>query len=288
MPNVAQAACSPRLCDRNLPIQNSTMVYMDETKAHDTGQILDGSHEGHVRLTIVIPTINRAYCIRRAIDSALTQTASGIEILVSNNGSTDETLNIIRQFPDPRIRVTARDHRGLSGLGSGYRSVLELSSAPLVAILEGDDRWPPDKLQRQVSDFEDPQVVLSYGAGWLIDECGCEYGRVSPFTSEVRENRPVGAIVPSLLSVNPILSPTVVVRRSALESVGGFWQPEGVPYVDHPTWLLLASEGTFAYHDEPVGSWRRHPAQWTTRVVVDAGSSPEAGESDPGRSSRGT
>ncbi len=56
-------------------------------------------------------------------------------------------------------------------------------------------------------------------------------------------------------------------RRTALESVGGFWQPDGVPYVDHPTWLLLAMEGAFAYNDAVVGSWRRHSVQWTTRRV---------------------
>ena len=223
-----------------------------------------------------MPTFNHAAYVGEAIDSALAQTFHAWELVVIDDGSTDGTLDVIRQYRDPRIRLIAREYRGLTGLGAAYRSVLDQSSAPLVAILEGDDRWPADKLQRQVADFDDPQVVLSFGAGWLIDACGCEYGRVTPFTPKVRTNQPVGAIVPSLLSVNPILSPTVVVRRASLESVGGFWQPDGVPYVDHPTWLLLAMEGTFAYHDTPVGSWRRHPAQWTTRVVEDLTEPPEA------------
>jgi glycosyltransferase involved in cell wall biosynthesis len=221
----------------------------------------------HAAVTIAMPTYNQAPFVSDAIESVLAQTFQAWELVVVDDGSTDETLDMISQYRDPRIRMIARVHQGLPGLGVTYRTILEQSTAPLVAILEGDDRWPADKLERQVVDFDDPEVVLSYGAGWLIDECGCKYGRVTPFSPEVRANRPVGVLVPSLLSANPILSPTVVVRRAALESVGGFWQPDGVPYVDHPTWLLLALEGPFVYHDAVVGSWRRHSAQWTTRRV---------------------
>ena len=224
-----------------------------------------------------MPTYNHAPFVAEAVESVLTQTFQAWELVVVDDGSTDETLDIIRRYRDPRIRVVKREHAGLAGLGTAYRAALEQSSAPLVAILEGDDRWPPDKLARQVPDFDDPSVVLSYGVGWLIDQCGCEYGLVRPFRHGIRTNRPVGTIVPSLISANPILSPTVVVRRTALETIGGFWQPDGIPYVDHPTWLLLALEGSFAYHDSVVGSWRRHPAQWTTQTAMaDSSPSPEA------------
>lgn len=225
---------------------------------------------------VAMPTYNHARFISEAIASVLAQTFQAWELVIVDDGSTDGTIDIVRQYRDPRIRVIERDHRGLTALGGSYRTALEISTAPFVAVLEGDDRWPPDKLARQVADFDDPAVVLSYGAGWLIDESGCEYGRVAPFAPKVRANRPIGTIVPSLLSVNPILSPTVVVRRAALEAVGGFWQPDGVPYVDHPTWLLLALEGTFAYHHEEVGYWRTHAAQWTSRrVTSDAAIAPE-------------
>jgi hypothetical protein len=225
----------------------------------------------------IMPTYNHAAFVGEAIDSVLAQTFEAWELIVVDDGSTDETLDVVRRREDPRIRVIARDHGGLPGLGAAYRAALESSTAPLLAVIEGDDAWPPDKLARQVADFDDPSVVFSYGAGWLIDEFGCRYGRVEPsFAEATRTNRPTGAIVPDLLLNNPILSPTVVLRRSALEAIGGFWQPDGVPYVDHPTWLLLAGEGAFAYHSSIVGSWRRHPAQWTTSVVASRSGAPEA------------
>jgi hypothetical protein len=110
-------------------------------------------------------------------------------------------------------------------------------------------------------------VVLSYGACGLIDDSGCDYGFVVPsLDSSVLANEPVGVIMPALLRNCPILSPTVMVRRAALEAIGGFWQPPGVPYLDHPTWLMLGLQGTFAFHRRPVGQWRRHSEQWTTRL----------------------
>jgi hypothetical protein len=224
----------------------------------------------------IMPTYNHAAFVGDAIESVLAQTFGAWELVVVDDGSTDGTLEIVRRYRDPRIRVIAREHSGLSGLGATYRVALESSTAPYLAILEGDDTWPPDKLACQVVDFDDPEVVFSYGAGWLIDGFGCRYGRVEPsFPEATRTNRPTGAIIPDLLLNNPILSPTVVLRRSALEAIGGFWQPDGVPYLDHPTWLLLAGQGAFAYHGSIVGSWRRHPAQWTTGVVAAGSSAPE-------------
>jgi Glycosyl transferase family 2 len=228
-------------------------------------------------VTAIMPTYNHAAFIGQAIESVLAQTFEAWELVVVDDGSTDGTPDLARRYRDDRIRVIARDHGGLRRLAEAYRAAMEASTGPLVAILEGDDTWPADKLARQVPDFDDQGVVLSYGAGRLIDQFGCRYGLVEPpFPEANRTNEPRGSILPFLLSNNAILSPTVVLRRSALESIGGFWQPEGVPYLDHPTWLLLAGEGSFAYHSAPVGSWRRHPGQWTTGIVVAGSEAPEA------------
>jgi hypothetical protein len=232
---------------------------------------------GEPIVTAIMPTYNHAAFIGAAVESVLAQTFVAWELIIVDDGSADGTPDIARRYGDPRIRVIAREHRGLQHLGDLYLAALESSTAPLLAIIEGDDTWPPDKLARQVADFDDSGVVLSYGAGWLIDEFGCRYGLVEPpFPEADRTNKPPGSILPVLLANNAILSPTAVLRRSALQSIGGFWQPDGVPYLDHPTWLLLVGEGTFAYHSTPVGSWRRHPGQWTTSVVESGSEAPEA------------
>jgi glycosyltransferase involved in cell wall biosynthesis len=217
---------------------------------------------------IVTPTYQHERFIAACIESVLSQTQKDWELVVVDDGSTDATTDIVQGFVDPRIKLMRRTHGGLAKLGQSYGIALDASRAPLVAVLEGDDAWPPDKLERQLADFEDSQVVLSYGAAALIDEFGCRYAVVGArHRSAERENRPVGSIVRPLAMTNFIIAPTVVVRRSALDLIGGFRQPPDIAFVDHPTWLRLAELGEFRYHPQVVGYWRRHPAQYTTASV---------------------
>ncbi len=106
-------------------------------------------------VTAIMPTYNHARFVGEAIDSVLAQTLDDWELVVVDDGSTDGTLDIVRGYRDPRIRVIARDHGGLYRLGESYRAALEASTGPLLAVLEGDDTWPPDKLARQSADFDD-------------------------------------------------------------------------------------------------------------------------------------
>ena len=116
-------------------------------------------------VTAIMATYNHAAFAGQAVESVLAQTLEAWELIVVDDGSTDGTLDILRGYRDPRIRVIARAYEGLGGLGNLYRAALESSTAPLLAVIEGDDAWPPDKLTRQVPDFDDPSIVPSYGAG---------------------------------------------------------------------------------------------------------------------------
>lgn len=217
-------------------------------------------------VAVITPTFNRARYLSLAIESVLRQSFDAWELHVVDDGSTDETRALAKRFRDSRIRWTWRPHEGPTGLAAAYNRVIAQTNAKLVAVLDDDDLWPPDKLHLQVKDFEDPNVVLSYGRAGLLDACGCLYGVVVPSVPHaLRTNLPVGSILRVLLLKNPIVSSTVVIRKQALETIGGFWQPEGVPFTDHPTWIKLALRGTFAYHDHIVGYWRRHRGQVTAQ-----------------------
>jgi glycosyltransferase involved in cell wall biosynthesis len=218
------------------------------------------------RVNVLSPTYQHAAFIGGCIRSVLVQTVQDWEMVIVDDGSDDGTADIAESFRDPRIVVLRREHEGVAGLGSAYALAAARARSPFVAILEGDDTWPATKLEDQLPLFEDPAVVLAYGSAGLMDEWGCVYARYwhAP-RGRVGNNDPVGTILPALVNVNFIVAATVMVRRCALERIGGFAQPSGVPYVDHPTWLRLATTGTFARSSRVLGYWRRYARQVTTR-----------------------
>ena len=223
------------------------------------------------RVSVLSPTYQHAAFIGDCIRSVLAQTVQDWEMVIVDDGSDDGTPDIAESFRDPRIVVLRRQHEGVAGLGRAYASAVANGSSPFVAILEGDDTWPATKLEDQLPLFDDPAVVLAYGSAGLMDEEGCTYARYwyAP-PGRIGLNDPVGTILPALVRLNFIVAATVMVRRSGLARIGGFYQPIGIPYVDHPTWLRLATTGAFARSSRVLGNWRRYPRQVTTTSWFDA------------------
>ena len=130
-------------------------------------------------VSIITPTYNHALYIGRCLESVLAQTEPRWEQIVIDDGSTDGTAEIVNQFTDARIRYVTQRHRGIAGLGDAYNLALRMARGEYVAVLEGDDFWPQDKLERQLPEFEDPEVVLSWGLAAETDPAG-ETRRLHP------------------------------------------------------------------------------------------------------------
>lgn len=223
------------------------------------------------KVSVLTPTYRHAGFISDCIGSVLAQSERDWEMIIVDDGSDDGTPDIAEAFHDPRITVVRLEHQGVSGLGRVYATALARASSPIVAVLEGDDKWPPTKIEDQLPLFDNPAVVLAYGSAGLIDEQGLVYARFWHVPrGKVANNTPIGNILPALVDVNFIVAATVMIRRSALEQIGGFFQPPGVPYVDHPTWLRLATIGTFARSSRILGYWRRYAHQVTTQGWFNA------------------
>ena len=139
-----------------------------------------------------------------------------------------------------------------------------------VAVLEGDDFWPQDKLERQLPEFENPEVVLSWGLAAETDPAG-ETRRLNPALGQLRRHhhKTAAQTVQLLLKANFIPACTVLCRKSALLAVGGFHQPEGLPNVDYPTWLQLCRVGRFASVNRIVGFYRRHDQQVSATMTKE-------------------
>lgn len=220
-------------------------------------------------VSVVTPAYNQSGYIGRCLESVLAQTYSRWELLVVDDGSTDGTPDLVEAYADPRIRCIRLPHRGLGSLAESYNAALSRASGTLVAILEGDDAWPADKLAVQVPAFEDGRVALCWGAGHLVDEADRVLGVVRRVECTGGRRELSAAETLRRLALGNFLTPsiTVMVRRAELDAIGGFTQLGSELFVDLPTWLRLAAHtrGTFLFLDHVLGCWRQHAAQTTAR-----------------------
>ncbi len=199
----------------------------------------------------------------------LAQSFQDWELVVVDDGSTDGTPDLVESYTDPRVRCVRLPHRGLRALAETYNAALAVGTGELVAILEGDDYWPADKLEIQVRGFDDPTVQLSWGAGLEVDEEGRTLRVCRDVSLDGGIDRVSTAALFTELVRAYVLYPsvTLMMRRPALERIGGFRQDGSANYVDLPTcMLLLARNAGFAVqHHHVLGCWRRHGAQTTSR-----------------------
>ncbi len=206
------------------------------------------------RVSVVIPAYNSGRFINATIESALGQTLEDFEIVVVDDGSTDDTLARVRGFRAARIHVIERAH---AGAPAALNTAVAASRGDYIAFLDHDDLWLPSKLARHV-DFLDrnPGVAATFCWSGLIDENG---RRIELHPAHWR-----GAITfRQLLEDNVVgSSSTVVMRRSAILAVGGF--DEQFPRC-HDSDLMLRialawPEGVCAIPEE-LTLYRRHPRQ---------------------------
>jgi glycosyltransferase involved in cell wall biosynthesis len=213
-----------------------------------------------MRVSIITPVYNAEKFIERCIRSVLAQTYTDWEMLIVDDGSTDRTPSIVRQFHDPRIIYIPLPHRGIASLAETYNTALARARGDLVAILEGDDEWPAEKLSLQVPAFREQDVVLSWGRGVIIDEAGRRSG-YWPVKRQFQRDIPMSELFRVLARWN-VLSPavTVMLRKSALIAIGGFQMAGSRLFVDLPTWLHVAAmlRGRARYVDADLGLYRIH------------------------------
>ncbi|MCJ7617719.1 MAG: glycosyltransferase [Desulfobacterales bacterium] len=219
-------------------------------------------------VSIITATYNHERFIGQCIDSVLSQTYPYWEQIVIDDGSSDRTGDIVSQYKDSRIKYIRQDNQGIWKLGETYNRALQLSQGELIAVLEGDDFWPSDKLERQIPCFEDSHVVLSWGREAVTDING---NIISVYPKDIKGYRNIDKIktLKKLLLHNFIAASTAICRRDALSSIGGFRQPENTPFVDHPTWLELSLLGEFSAVDAVLGYWRRHSQQTSSIMILE-------------------
>lgn len=229
-------------------------------------------------VSIISPTYNHQLFISDCIFSVQQQTYANWEMIIVDDGSTDDTFSIAQSFAkkDSRIKVFTQKNVGIFRLAETYNFALAKSKGIYVAVLEGDDVWLPEKLDIQVKSMEtNGQAVLCWGKAYRTTNVNNELDLYptseikKKFGDDLRNNPIMSASINLLFHRFYFPALTVVIRKQALDDIGGFLQSHSLPLVDLPTWVELSTKGPFEYIDQPLGKWRINSNQITKTLTVE-------------------
>ena len=216
---------------------------------------MDTSHDGALTgplVSVILPVYNRGGWVGRAVESVLSQTHRPLELLVVDDGSTDETRSVLEGF-GPRVTILEQPHAGAE---AARNLGLERARGEFVAFIDSDDVWYPDRLSAQLPLFRRPEVGLVFGDAALVD-----YRRTPPrrlertFFDGVRPSR--GRVLGELARGCFIPFSSVLARRECLAAGGGF--TPGRVAADYLKWVELAARYEFDYVSRPVYEYAIHP-----------------------------
>jgi glycosyltransferase involved in cell wall biosynthesis len=208
-------------------------------------------------VSVVVPAYNYARFLPGALASVLGQTWRDFELLVIDDGSTDDTSRVVRPYlADPRVHYQRIDRGG----PSRARNVgISRARAPLVAFLDADDMWLAAKLARQLPLFrQEPRPGIVYTRRGLINEAGHDLVSWEPAPQR-------GAVLEALLHGNFICLSSCMIDRHVFDRVGLF--DEALSQAeDYDLWLRAAPHFVFDFVDEPLVRYRIGHASLTCRL----------------------
>ena len=192
-------------------------------------------------VSVIIPTFNRNGMLKDAVDSVLDQDYGNTELIVVDDGSTDETARTLAAYKD-RLRILRQENRGVSAArNAGIRA----AAGTLIALLDSDDLWLPGKLRAQVDYFEaHPEALICQ-----TEEIWIRNGvRVNPGK---RHRKEAGDIFERSLALCLVSPSAVMMRKSLLDEVGLF--DERLPACeDYDLWLRIAWKHPIHLIDKPL------------------------------------
>jgi len=182
-------------------------------------------------VSVIIPTFNRAWTLKTAIDSVLAQTHDEIEIIVIDDGSTDNTPDLLAGYGS-QIQVFTQENRGVS---AARNLGIKKSHGKFVALLDSDDAWEPDKISCQIDFFDqNPDALICQ-----TEEIWIRNGRrVNPKT---KHQKPSGMIFEPSLHLCLVSPSAVMIRKILFELKGGF-NEDFLVCEDYDLWLRIAAE----------------------------------------------
>ena len=215
-----------------------------------------------MKVSVIVPTYNRAHMIAEAIDSVLNQTFKDFELIVVDNYSSDNTESVVKSYNDNRIRYFKNQNNGLVSINRNYG--IEKSYGEYIAFLDDDDLWLPEKLEKQVELLDlNNGLGLVYSDSYVIDR----NGNLREHTYFYGRKPVAGNALNELLQNNPIPLLTIVVKKEALNKVGVF-NPRYKIAQDYDLWLRIAEYYPIDFMEQPLTKFRVHSESSYQRNIV--------------------
>lgn len=219
-------------------------------------------------VSVVIPVYNIRRYIGEAIQSVLDQDFPYFEILAVDDGSTDDSVAVIQSFQDSRIRICRQENRGLPGArNTGIRA----ARGELIAFLDGDDHWLPNKLSKHVAHMaSEPSIGISFSRSEYMDQNGKPLGTYT--NSKLTEITPLDIIL-----MNPTANgSSVMIRRQVLEDIAYsvnneiWYHDERFKHCeDVECWIRIALTTSWRFEGlaDPLTLYRMNPMGMSTNLA---------------------
>jgi len=209
-------------------------------------------------ISAIIPVFNRPVLVKRAINSILSQTYKNFEIIVVDDGSTDETPVVLKGY-DGRINSIRTENHGVS---AARNTAVHHATGKYIAFLDSDDEWKKDKLQKQF----DHLIQYNYKVT-QTEEIWIKDGK---FKNKTKKHiKPVDDIFIPSLDICMVSPSAVMMEKALFEAYGGFDEALAV-CEDYDLWLRMSLNEKFGLLDEPLTiKYGGHPDQLSATTALD-------------------
>lgn len=226
-------------------------------------------------VSIIMPVHNGARYLREALECALSQSHTPVELVVVDDGSTDETPQILREF-ESRIRHIRQENKGAA---AARNAAIEASTGELISFLDADDLWTPDKLRIQVEYLDKHPEIDLVASRWQVVEPGTRIDLDSDVTGAVLSTDQVSDWIYNELLMDCIIHTTTVVMRRRLVDKIGLFDMGLRRGQDYDYWLrasratpihrLQARLSIYRLHEQN-STWRPQPVNYAALVIERA------------------
>lgn len=208
----------------------------------------------NIKVSVLMPVFNAEKYLRKAIDSIISQTEKNWELIIVDDGSTDNSFDIVSSYKDERIKYFKKDH---SGIVDTLNFGLSKCSGKYVARMDSDDISKIDRLEKQIKFMEDNNLALSGTFSEIIDCLDNVIGNIEYLPKENKKIRLFSLVH------NPFIHPSAIFNKDIIIKSGGYKNFKHVE--DYELWTRIIYKNKIANLPEKLIYYRIHDKQITKR-----------------------